>query len=125
MEDTAGLLKKTGENTRVGRQLQFTDAEQIRSNRAVIKAYIEQAIAIEQAGLKVEKAEHTSTVEMPIEFSRRLEENMALKEAFESLTPGRRKAYLYHFGGAKQAKTRESRIDKLIPRILAGKGLHD
>jgi uncharacterized protein YdeI (YjbR/CyaY-like superfamily) len=89
-----------------------------------LKACVEDAIAVEKAGLKVEKKK-TSEFPYPEELQARFEASSELKVAFEALTPGRQRAYLLHFAGAKQAKTREARIDKCAPQILAGKGLDD
>ena len=90
----------------------------------ILRAYIRQAIEVEKAGLKVEfKA--TAEFAMPEEFQSKLDDIPALKAAFEALTPGRQRAYLLHFSSAKQAKTREARIEKAMPQILDGKGLND
>jgi uncharacterized protein YdeI (YjbR/CyaY-like superfamily) len=79
---------------------------------------------VEKAGLKVEPRK-TTEFTVPDEFKHKLAENPALKTAFEALTPGRQRAYLLHFAAPKQAKTRESRIEKCMPQILNGKGLDD
>ena len=62
---------------------------------------------------------------MPDEFKNKLDKNPALKTAFEALTPGRQRGYLLYFSGAKQASTREARVEKCTPQILKGKGLDD
>ncbi len=91
---------------------------------AILKAYVNEAIEVEEAGLKV-KLKETSEFKVPGEFQAKLDEDHALKSAFESLTPGRQRAYLYYFSEAKQSKTREARVDKCTQRILNGKGLND
>lgn len=125
LKDPEKVLLDVGENSRVGKQLRFTSKEEVEELRKVIQAYVLEAIQVEKSGLQVEKKETASTVNMPEEFAIKLKENPRLKTAFESLTPGRRKAYLFYFAGAKQSKTREARIEKFIPQILAGKGLRD
>ncbi|WP_167630464.1 YdeI/OmpD-associated family protein [Listeria valentina] len=125
LTDPERVLVDIGENSRVGKQLRFTSVKDVERLQKVIKAYVLEAIQVEKAGLKVEKKEKANEIEMPEEFAMRLEENASLKAAFEALTPGRRKAYLYYFAGAKQSKTREARIEKFIPQILNGKGLRD
>ena len=87
-------------------------------------AYIREAIEIEKAGLKV-KLKKTSDLRIPEEFQIMLDEFPDLKKAFEALTPGRQRAYIYHFSAPKQSKTREARVQKLMPQILKGKGLLD
>ena len=90
----------------------------------LIKAYIYEAIEVEKAGLKV-TLKKPAEFKMAEEFKIKLDEIPELKNAFESLTPGRQRGYLLHFAAAKQAKTRESRVEKWIPQILLGKGLED
>ncbi|QDV17693.1 hypothetical protein Pan153_23470 [Gimesia panareensis] len=124
LKDRQKLLVKPGENTQAGRQLRFTGLEEIVTREAQIKSYIREAIKVEQAGLKV-KMKKTSEHPVPEEFQTKLDEMPALKSAFAALTPGRQRAYLLHFSGAKQSKTRLSRIEKCMPRIFEGKGIND
>ena len=90
----------------------------------IVKAYIEEAIAVEKSGLKVTLKKSTE-FSIPEEFQTKLDEIPALKTAFNALTPGRQRAYVLYFSGAKQSKTRESRVEKCMPLILDGKGLND
>jgi uncharacterized protein YdeI (YjbR/CyaY-like superfamily) len=89
-----------------------------------VKAYIREAIEVEKAGLKV-KLRKTSDLKFPEEFELMLDEFPELKRAFDALTPGRQRAYIYHFSAPKKTKTRESRVRKYMPHILKGKGLLD
>jgi uncharacterized protein YdeI (YjbR/CyaY-like superfamily) len=123
LNDPRGILIKTGKNTRVGRQIRFTDTREITKMKTILKAYIFEAIEVEKAGLKV-KVEKTTEI-IPEEFQHQLDERPALKTAFGALTPGRQRAYLFYFSAPKQSKTRESRIEKCIRQILNGKGLND
>lgn len=122
LHDPNGVLVQQTENVQAARQMRFTNVKEI--NKAVIKAYIYEAIEVEKAGLKV-TLKKTKEFPMVAEFETKLNKNKALKKAFESLTPGRQRAYLLHFSQAKQAKTREARVEKYIPQILAGKGIDD
>ncbi|MGN6423801.1 MAG: YdeI/OmpD-associated family protein [Asticcacaulis sp.] len=124
MKDPKGLLIRQTDNVQSVRQIRFTDLAQIEALRDDLKAYIEDAIAVETSGAKVER-KATEQFPMPEELAARLDADFALKTAFHALTPGRQRGYLLHIASAKQAKTRESRIDKCAPRILAGKGLDD
>ncbi|SFO54777.1 Uncharacterized conserved protein YdeI, YjbR/CyaY-like superfamily, DUF1801 family [Chitinophaga sp. YR627] len=124
LSDPEGVLVKTGENTEVGRQLRFTSVKEITKLATVIRAYIYEAIEVERAGLKVEVKKSTE-LDIPEEFQQQLKANAALKKAFFALTQGRQKAYIFFFSGAKQSKTRMSRVEKCIPQILEGKGLND
>jgi uncharacterized protein YdeI (YjbR/CyaY-like superfamily) len=122
LRDPHGLLRSQGKNTQSALRLEFTGEAQIR--KTVVKSYVKQAIAVEQAGLKVDfKAKRE--LELPEELIRILKKNRKLANAFGALTPGRRRAYVLHFTGAKQSGTRAARIEKCVPRILAGKGLND
>lgn len=122
LKDSRGLLRSQGENTQSAMRLEFTSEAQI--TRAVVSAYVKQSIAVEKAGLKVDfKAKRE--LELPQELSRKLKKDRKLAKAFAALTPGRQRGYVLHFAGAKQSRTRAARIDKCIPAILAGKGMHD
>ena len=124
LKDDYGILVQQTENVQAGRQVRFTNAREIVELEPVLKDYIREAIDVEKAGLKVDFKKNTELI-FPQEFQKILDENPALKTAFEALTPGRQRAYLLHFAGAKQAKTRAERIAKNEARILAGKGLDD
>lgn len=124
LKDPDSILIKTGENTEVGRQLRFTDVQTISDMEPSIRSYIAEAIEIEKAGLKLPPKKQTE-IAVPEELQAKLAEDPAFKTAFEGLTPGRQRAYIRHFAEAKQAKTRIARIEKYVPKILAGKGILD
>ncbi len=124
LSDTAGILIQQSERVQAARQVRFTDVKQITTQAKVLKAYIYEAIEVEKAGLKVQ-LKKTEEYAIPEEFRAKLDELPALNTAFYALTPGRQRAYLLHFAAPKQAKTRESRIEKSMPQILLGKGLND
>lgn len=124
LADPNGILIQQTQNVQSARQLRFTNTKEITKLAATIKAYIYEAIEVEKAGLKV-ALKKTTEYEVPEEFQKKLKELPALKKAFNALTPGRQRAYLFHFAQAKQAKTREARVEKYIPQILNGKGLDD
>jgi len=104
------------------RQMRFTDVREIVGMRSTVKAYVLEAIAVEEAGLKVEK---TAKLVIPEELQTKLDEMPDLKTAFDALTPGRRRAYVLHFAAPKKGSTRTSRIERCVPRILEGKGLNE
>jgi len=124
LDNANGLLIQQTENVQAARQIRFTNLREIVDNKAILKAYIYEAIEVEKAGLKVE-LKKTTEYNIPEEFQQKLDESSSLKTAFEALTPGRQRAYLLHFSQPKQAKTREARVEKCIPQILDGKGLND
>lgn len=124
LNDPDGILMKTGENTRVGRQIRFNNVREIAEMEPVLKTYIFQAVEVEKAGLKVDLKNDTALL-FPEEFQRKLDEIPELKTSFNALTPGRQRAYNLHFSAPKQSATRESRIEKCIPQILSGKGFND
>jgi uncharacterized protein YdeI (YjbR/CyaY-like superfamily) len=124
MKDARGLLIQQTENVQAGRQIRFTNVQEINKMEKTLKAYIQEAIKVENAGLKVE-LKKTSDYAIPEEFQSRLDEHSLLKSAFNALTPGRQRAYLFYFSQPKQSTTRESRVEKCIPKILDGLGLDD
>jgi uncharacterized protein YdeI (YjbR/CyaY-like superfamily) len=124
LKNPKGILIQQTENVQGGRQLRFTDVQDIEALKSTIKAYLQEAIAVEKAGLKVDM-KATAEFTVPEEFQAKLDASPALKTAFEALTPGRQRAYLLHFAGAKQSATRAARVEKYMPQILNGKGLQD
>lgn len=124
LKDPQGLLVKPGENSRAARLVPFTSVDEIIEQESHLKALIRQAIEVESGGKKVD-FEKDREMPFPAELQQKMEEIPALKTAFEALTPGRQRGYLLHFSGAKQSSSRMSRIEKAMPRIFAGKGIHD
>ena len=124
LKDPRGILIQQTENVQAARQARFTHVREISRLEPVLKAYIKEAIAVEKAGMEV-TYKKTSEFKMPDEFRKRLNEMPALKTAFEALTPGRQRAYLLYFSAAKQAKTREVRVEKCMDLIFDGIGLND
>jgi uncharacterized protein YdeI (YjbR/CyaY-like superfamily) len=119
-----GILVKTGPNTRVGRQIRIANVSEIAGLEDRIKSCIRQAIEVEKAGLQVDSPDNVE-LDIPEEFEKALAKSRALTDAFSALTPGRQRAYLFYFSGAKQSETRVSRIKKHTGQILNGKGLND
>jgi uncharacterized protein YdeI (YjbR/CyaY-like superfamily) len=124
MKDPKNLLIQQTENVQAARQIRFKGLAEINKHKTALKSYIKDAIALEKSGAKVE-LKKTAEFSFPEELEHKMDDVPALRTAFEELTPGRQRAYLLHFSSAKQAKTRESRIDKCVQRILDGKGLDD
>jgi uncharacterized protein YdeI (YjbR/CyaY-like superfamily) len=124
LKDAKGILIQQTENVQAARQVRFTNVQQIDKLEPVLKAYILEAIEAEKAGLEV-KYKKPSEFKVAEEFQAKLDKIPALKKAFRALTPGRQRAYLLYFAGAKQSKTRGARVEKCMPRILKGKGLDD
>jgi uncharacterized protein YdeI (YjbR/CyaY-like superfamily) len=124
LKDPNAILIQQTENVQAARQIRFTNVREIVEMAPVLKAYIKEAIEVEKAGLKV-KYKATSDFRVPDEFQDKLDEIPALKAAFDALTPGRQRAYLFYFSQAKQSKTRASRVEKCMQQILKGKGLED
>ena len=124
LNDANGILIQQTENVQAARQIRFTTIQEIVKMEPILKAYIYEAIEVEKAGLKVE-LKKTIDYKIPEEFQNKLNKIPALKTAFEALTPGRQRAYLFYFSQPKQSKTREARVEKCMPQILKGKGLDD
>jgi uncharacterized protein YdeI (YjbR/CyaY-like superfamily) len=124
LNDPNGILIQQTKNVQSARQIRFTNVKEIKEMEKILKAYVYEAIEVERAGLKV-KMKKTSDFEIPGEFQKKLNKSAALKKAFEKLTPGRQRQYIFHFSQPKLSKTREARVEKYIKYILAGKGLND
>ncbi len=124
LKDTHGILIRQTENVQASRQVRFTGIREIIELEPILKAFVHEAIEVEKAGLKVE-LKKTSEYPIPQEFKNKLDGHPALKTAFNALTPGRQRGYIYYFSQPKQSKTRESRVEKCVSQILNGKGLND
>lgn len=124
LKDAEGILIQQTANVQAARQVRFTGVREIVKLAPVLKAYLREAMAAEKAGLKVSYKE-TADFVMAAEFASKLRALPSLKRAFVALTPGRQRGYLLYFSAAKQAKTREARVEKCRPFILKGKGLND
>lgn len=123
LKDPHGLLSKPGENSRIARVMRFTGLSDIKRKKSIIEAYIGEAIELEKSGARIQATKNLPAI--PDEFRQIMNKNPKLKKAFEALTPGRQRGYILYFTQAKQTKTRLSRVEKCIPQILMGKGLHD
>ena len=123
LKDPDGLLEKPGKNSRVGRRMVFTGVDEIDDMEVALQGFIAQGIEIEKNGRTVEVKKKREPI--PDELEKMFDEHSGLREAFESLTPGRQRGYILHFSSAKQSKTRRSRIERCVPKILDGKGLRD
>jgi uncharacterized protein YdeI (YjbR/CyaY-like superfamily) len=122
LEDPDGVLEQQGPNSRSARRIRVTSLEDVAGFADTVRAYVAEAIDIEDAGLEVGPAPEAIPVD---EFRERLDDEPAPRSAFEALTPGRQREYNLHFSGAKRAKTREARVEKYARKILDGKGLRD
>ncbi|MGN6542345.1 MAG: YdeI/OmpD-associated family protein [Ginsengibacter sp.] len=124
LNDPEKILIQQTENVQSARQIRFTNLKEILKMTTVIKSYIYKAVEVEEAGLKV-LLKKTKDFAIPEEFQKKLDEMPSLKIAFEALTPGRQRGYIFYFKQPKQSKTRETRVEKYIEKIFAGKGLDD
>jgi uncharacterized protein YdeI (YjbR/CyaY-like superfamily) len=124
LADAEGILIRQTENVQAARQVRFTSVQQIVKMERILKAYIYEAIEVERAGLQV-KYKKTKDFKIPEEFQSKLDKMPALKAAFDALTPGRQRAYIFHFSQPRQSKTRVARVEKYLKQILKGKGLDD
>jgi uncharacterized protein YdeI (YjbR/CyaY-like superfamily) len=124
MKDPKKVMVAPGINSQAGRRIEFTSVKDIVAAERLLRAYVAEAIALEKSGAKIDFKQKRE-LQFPDELTAKLKQTPALATAFAALTPGRQRAYVMHFAGAKQSATRTSRIDKVVPRILKGKGLTD
>jgi uncharacterized protein YdeI (YjbR/CyaY-like superfamily) len=120
LKDPKKVLVRLG-RVHAGRVMKFASVKEITAKAATIKAYVREAIAVEKAGRRMEPKK-TSDVPVPEELTERFQRDARFRRAFEALTPGRQRGYLYHFAAAKQSATRAARIEKARPAILEGRG---
>jgi uncharacterized protein YdeI (YjbR/CyaY-like superfamily) len=124
LKDPKHVLEKIGEHTQAGKWIKFTSLKEITALQSTLRDYIYEAIELEESGEKV-ALKKPSEYLVPVELQNRLNELPALKAAFEALTPGRRKSYIFYISGAKQAKTRVARTEKCVPMIFSGRGFNE
>lgn len=124
LKDPKHILQKVGEHTQAGRWIKFASVKEITAIQSILRKYIDEAVAVERSGRKV-TLKKDSDYEVPQELQARLAAAPELRAAFEALTPGRRKSYIFHISGAKQAKTRVARAEKCVPMILSGRGFNE
>ena len=125
LQDPEGALKEQGENTRSALRLEFRSVADVTAAKRTIAALVQDAISVEQARLSVPERAPADDGPYPEELGMLLDADPALRDAWERLTPGRRRGWLLHFNGAKQSRTRVARIERATPRILEGFGMHD
>ncbi|HLI12383.1 MAG TPA: YdeI/OmpD-associated family protein [Alphaproteobacteria bacterium] len=119
LKDTKKLLVQLGQ-VQAARVMKFTSVSEIAAKTATINAYVREAVAAAQAGMKVETK--PPKIPVPKELKEKFRDDPRFKRAFEALTPGRQRGYLLHFAGAKQSGTRVTRIEKAMPAIFEGRG---
>jgi uncharacterized protein YdeI (YjbR/CyaY-like superfamily) len=124
LKDPKHLLEKIGEHTQAGRWIKFTSVKEITSQKSTLTDYLYEAVALEESGKKV-ALKKSSEYAIPEELQAKLKSDAVLRAAFEALTPGRRKSYIFHISSAKQAQTREARVEKCKPMILSGRGFNE
>jgi len=123
-DDPKHILQRVGEHTQAGRWIKFTSLKEITAMRSILRTYIHEAIAVEESGKKVTLKKAAEYV-VPEELQSRLNAAPELRAAFEALTPGRRKSYIFYVSSAKQVKTRVARAERCVPMILSGRGFNE
>lgn len=124
LKDSKRILGRIGEHTQAGRWIKFTSVKEITSLQSTVKSYLYEAIKLEESGKRVE-LKKPSEYAIPDELQTTLNGNAALKAAFQALTPGRRRSYIFHISSAKQAKTRQARAERCVPMIVSGRGFNE
>ncbi|HEX4320223.1 MAG TPA: YdeI/OmpD-associated family protein [Acidobacteriaceae bacterium] len=124
LKDPKQILERIGEHTQAGRWIKFTSVKEIAAAQASLKSYLYEAIELEESGKKVQLRK-PSEFPIPEELQGVLDDNATLRAAFEALTPGRRKSYMFHIASAKQTTTRTARAERCIPMIFSGRGFNE
>jgi uncharacterized protein YdeI (YjbR/CyaY-like superfamily) len=123
LKDPKHLLQKIGQS-QASRWIKFTSVKEITAQQPILRNYIRAAIALAKSGKKV-TFKKASEYAVPEELRATLAAAPKLQAAFEALTPGRRKSYIFHVAGAKQVKTRVARAQRCAPMILSGRGFNE
>src|ERR1051326_716441 len=124
LKDPKHILQRIGEHTQAGRWIKFSSLKEISAAQSVLRNYIYEAVEVEESGKKM-TLKRPSEYAVPEELQARLEAAPELRAAFEALTPGRRKSYIFSVSGAKQVKTRVARAERCVPMILSGRGFNE
>src|SRR5262252_1712977 len=124
LNDPKHILQQIGEHTQAGRWIKFTSLKEITATQSILRNYIYEAIKVEESEKKV-TFKKASEYAVPEELQARLDAAPELRRAFEALTPGRRKSYIFYVSGAKQMKTRAARAERCVPMILCGRGFNE
>ena len=125
LNDPGDLLREQGENSRSSLRVEFRSVADVTSVESALRDLVADAVRVEQAGLSVKKPAPPTPRDYPVELTALMEANPAFRDAFERLTPGRKRGYVLHFNGAKQSATRAARIERVQDRIMEGFGMHD
>jgi uncharacterized protein YdeI (YjbR/CyaY-like superfamily) len=124
LKDSKHILQEIGEHTQAGRWIKLTSVREIAALQSTLTSYLYEAIQLEESGKKVE-LKKSSEFPVPQELQSLLDNDAVLRTAFEALTPGRRKSYIFHISSAKQVQTREARAERCAPMILNGRGFNE
>ena len=123
MKDPKKILIQQTPNVQAGRQLRFKNLEEIVKAKKVIKSYMLEAIAVEEAGIEV-PMKKAAPAELPKDIAATMKKIPGMTAAFKKLTPGAQREYLLYFDGAKKEETRIARVEKYADKIIAGKRMN-
>ena len=124
LKDEGKLLVNAQEKTKGLRQMRFTTIDDI--DKHVVLAYIKEAIENQKLGKEIKMVKTTKKdVVIPTELKKELDKNPALLDAFKTFSPSKQREYCQHIDTAKRDATKQSRLEKIIPMIIKGVGLHD
>lgn len=122
LTDKYKILQQQG-NVQSDRLIKFTSVEDIKKIKDVIRQYVLEAINIVESGKKIETKKSSEPI--PEELIQAFKKDVAFKNAFYALTPGRQRGYIIHFSQPKQIEFRIKRIEKYKEQIIKGIGFHD
>ena len=123
LQDEANVLVNAQEGkTQAMRHWKFTATDTI--SESLVLSYVNEAVQHQKDG-KMVVIKKDTTIVIPDELKVVFEADSTLKIAFEKLSNYNQKEYATYISTAKRVTTKESRLEKIIPMILAGKGLND
>lgn len=123
LDDPDGALLSPGPNSRFGRYLKFASLDDLVTNQEVARALLRRAAEFARSGARFVPAREPD--ELPEELTEALFADRVLQSAFEALTPGRQRSHVIYVSGAKGAEARLRRVERCVPKILAGRGFNE
>ncbi len=125
LSDPLGVLQNAQEGkTMAMRHWKFFEAAAI--DQTQVLAYLQEAINNQKQGnITVAVKSKKPKLAIPTLLKNALKTDTSLESAFKSLTPSKQNEYAEYITQAKQEKTKHTRLEKIKPLILEGKGLHD
>ena len=121
-DDHQKLINANEGKTKGMRQWRFNTIDEI--DERLILEYAYEAIQNQKDGKEI-KIDRNKPLDIPVELESILSKNKELKALFEGFTKSKQREFAEYISSAKRDITKQVRLEKIIPMILSGVGLHD